>query len=224
MVATMFHRVLRLPEEIKSKYDISSMRWILHGAAPCPVEVKKAMIDWMGPIVYEYYAATEGGGCFIQPLEWLDKPGSVGKANEGTEVKILDEEFNEVEIGQEGTIYFSAPSTGRFEYYKAEEKTSGAYWGDYFTMGDIGYCDSGLYSNRIIIPSYDSEGKLNFFVGRDFYNSKMKYKNCSSPKNIIGFDLFINWDEPIVLVEGPLKIIPKISSPFALSDSIVSKV
>jgi long-chain acyl-CoA synthetase len=145
MVATMFHRVLRLPEEIKSKYDISSMRWILHGAAPCPVEVKKAMIDWMGPIVYEYYAATEGGGCFIQPTEWLDKPGSVGKANEGTEVKILDEEFNEVEIGQEGTIYFSAPSTGRFEYYKAEEKTSGAYWGDYFTMGDIGYCDSDGY-------------------------------------------------------------------------------
>ena len=145
MVATMFHRVLRLPKEIKSKYDISSMRWILHGAAPCPVEVKKAMIDWMGPIVYEYYAATEGGGCFIQPLEWLDKPGSVGKANEGTEVKILDEEFNEVELGQEGTIYFSAPSTGRFEYYKAEEKTSGAYWGDYFTMGDIGYCDSDGY-------------------------------------------------------------------------------
>ena len=90
MVATMFHRILRLPEETRSKYDISSLRWILHGAAPCPVEVKQAMIDWMGPIVYEYYAATEGGGCFIQPEEWLIKPGSVGKANEGTEVKILD--------------------------------------------------------------------------------------------------------------------------------------
>ena len=72
---------------------------------------------------------------------------------------------------------------------------------------NIGYCDSGLYSNRIIIPSYNSEGQLNFFVGRDFYNSKMKYKNCSSPKNVIGFDLFINWDEPIVLVEGPFDAI-----------------
>ena len=72
---------------------------------------------------------------------------------------------------------------------------------------NIGYCDSGLYSNRIIIPSYDSEGQLNFFVGRDFYKSKMKYKNCSSPKNVIGFDLFINWDEPIVLVEGPFDAI-----------------
>ena len=145
MVATMFHRILRLPEETRSKYDLSSMRWILHGAAPCPVEVKQAMIDWMGPIVYEYYAATEGGGCFIQPEEWLKKPGSVGKANEGTEVKILDEDFKEVDLGKEGTIYFSAPSKGRFEYYKAEEKTSGAYWGDYFTMGDIGYCDSDGY-------------------------------------------------------------------------------
>lgn len=145
MVATMFHRILRLPNETRSKYDISSMRWILHGAAPCPVEVKQAMIDWMGPIVYEYYAATEGGGCFIQPEEWLKKPGSVGKANEGTEVKILNEEFEEVTQGSEGTIYFSAPSKGRFEYYKAEEKTSGAYWGDYFTMGDIGYCDSDGY-------------------------------------------------------------------------------
>ena len=145
MVATMFHRVLRLPEETRSKYDISSMRWILHGAAPCPVEVKKAMIDWGGPIIYEYYAATEGGGCFIQPQEWLKKPGSVGKANEGTEVIVLDEEFNKVEQGKEGTIYFSAPSKGRFEYYKAKEKTSGAYWGDYFTMGDIGYCDEDGY-------------------------------------------------------------------------------
>ena len=145
MVATMFHRILRLPEETKSRYDLSSMRWILHGAAPCPVEVKQGMMDWMGPILYEYYAATEGGGCFIQPKEWLDKPGSVGRANEGTEVKILDDNFKEVEIGEEGTIYFSAPSKGRFEYYKAEEKTSGAYWGDYFTMGDIGYCDKDGY-------------------------------------------------------------------------------
>ena len=145
MVATMFHRILRLPEETKAKYDLSSMRWILHGAAPCPVEVKQGMMDWMGPILYEYYAATEGGGCFIQPEEWLKKPGSVGKANEGTEVKILDDNFDEVEVGEEGTIYFSAPSKVRFEYYKAKEKTSGAYWGDYFTMGDIGYCDEDGY-------------------------------------------------------------------------------
>jgi DNA primase len=67
---------------------------------------------------------------------------------------------------------------------------------------NIGYCDEGLYSNRIIIPSYDCDGQLNFFVGRDFYNSKMKYRNSTTTKNIIGFDLFINWDEPIILCEG----------------------
>ena len=67
---------------------------------------------------------------------------------------------------------------------------------------NIGYCDEGLYSNRIIIPSYDSNGQLNFFVGRDFYSSKMKYKNSPTPKDVIGFDLFINWDEPIILCEG----------------------
>ena len=72
---------------------------------------------------------------------------------------------------------------------------------------NIGYCSDGLYSNRIIIPSYDLEGQLNFFVGRDFYKSKMKYKNCFSSKNVIGFELFINWDEPIVLVEGPFDAI-----------------
>ena len=67
---------------------------------------------------------------------------------------------------------------------------------------NIGFCDEGQYSNRIIIPSYDSDGQLNFFVGRDFYNSKMKYKNSPTPKDIIGFDLFVNWDEPIILCEG----------------------
>ena len=141
MVATMFHRVLRLPEEVRTKYKLDSLKWIIHGAAPCPVEVKKAMLDLMGPVLYEYYAATEGGGCYIGPEEWLKKPGSVGKANEGVEVLVLDEDHEQVEEGKEGTIYFKAPSKGRFEYYKAKEKTSGAYWGDFFTMGDIGFRD-----------------------------------------------------------------------------------
>ncbi len=67
---------------------------------------------------------------------------------------------------------------------------------------NIGYCDEGLYTNRVIIPSYDDNGQLNFFVGRDVFDSKLKYRNCTTTKNIIGFDLFINWDEPIILCEG----------------------
>ena len=72
---------------------------------------------------------------------------------------------------------------------------------------NIGYCDQGLYTNRVIIPSYDEEGQLNFFVGRDIFESKMKYRNSPTPKNVVGFELFINWDEPIVLCEGPFDAI-----------------
>ena len=76
MVATMFHRLLALPCDVRTKYDLSALRFVLHGAAPCPVGVKRALIDWLGPVVYEYYAATEGAGTFVGPQEWMDKPGN----------------------------------------------------------------------------------------------------------------------------------------------------
>jgi long-chain acyl-CoA synthetase len=144
MVATMFHRLLALPEETRKKYDASSMRYVVHGAAPCPVHVKQAMMDWLGPVVYEYYAATEGGGgFFIGPEEWLGKPGSVGAAP-GADNQILNDAGNEVPTGEVGTIYFKAPAL-RFVYYKDTEKTSGSYRGDYFTLGDMGYFDEDGY-------------------------------------------------------------------------------
>ncbi len=145
MVATMFHRMLQLPTEVKARYDVSSLRWILHGAAPTPVHVKQQIIDWWGPIVWEYYAATEGGSYYIGSEEWLRKPGSVGRPVEGTEAKLMDDEGNDVPQGDTGTVYFLAPDEGRFEYFKAEEKTSSAYRGDYFTMGDMGYLDEDGY-------------------------------------------------------------------------------
>jgi long-chain acyl-CoA synthetase len=142
MVATMFHRLLSLPEDIRSAYDISSMEYIIHGAAPCPVHVKHAMIEWFGPIVNEYYAATEGGGGFtIDSETWLKKPGSVGNTPNPEGTKILDDDGNEVAQGQTGTIYFKAPEVGRFEYFKSPEKTGDSYRGDWFTLGDMGYFD-----------------------------------------------------------------------------------
>lgn len=144
MVATMFHRLLALPEETRQQYDTSSLRYVVHGAAPCPVHVKHAMMEWLGPVVYEYYAATEGGGgFFIGPEEWLKKPGSVGMAP-GADNRILDDDGNEVPQGEVGTIYFKAPAL-RFVYYKDEDKTSGSYRGDYFTLGDMGYFDEDGY-------------------------------------------------------------------------------
>ena len=89
---------------------------------------------------------------------------------------------------------------------------------------NIGYCDDGIYSNRVIIPSYDSEGQLNFFVGRDIFDSKMKYRNCSTTKNIIGFDLFINWDEPITLCEGVFDAIAIKRNAIPLFGKTVSKI
>ena len=141
LVPTMMHRMLQLPEATRNKYDISSMRWIIHGAAPCPAHVKKSMMDWFGPVIFEYYSSTEGGGVFVGPHDWLRKPGTVGKAVPGVEVKLLDIDGNPVPQGQEGLIYVKAPATGRFEYYKEQGKTDASYRGDWFTLGDMGRFD-----------------------------------------------------------------------------------
>jgi long-chain acyl-CoA synthetase len=145
MVPTMFHRLLALPEDVRASYDLSSLRFVLHGAAPCPAHLKKELIEWLGPVVYEYYAATEGGGTFIGPEEWLRKPGSVGRPVEGESLVVFDEQGEPAPPEAVGTVYIKAPNVGRFEYFKSREKTDGAYRGDYFTMGDMGYFDRDGY-------------------------------------------------------------------------------
>jgi len=145
MVATMFQRLLALPEDTRKKYDLGALNFVLHGAAPTPVHVKKAIIDWFGPVVYEYYAATEGGGCFIDSEEWLRKPGSVGRPSPGQVLEVRDDDNVELPRGTTGTVYFKAPDVGRFEYYKDEQKTASAYSGDFFTLGDQGYMDEDDY-------------------------------------------------------------------------------
>ena len=146
MVATMFHRLLQLPTDTKANYDLSSLRLVIHGAAPTPVHVKQAIIQWLGPIVWEYYAATEGGGGFIVGSEeWLKKPGTVGKPPPEFNNLILDDEGKVCPPGVVGTIYMPAPQQGRFEYFKDQTKTSSSYRGDHFTLGDMGYFDDDGY-------------------------------------------------------------------------------
>jgi long-chain acyl-CoA synthetase len=146
MVATMFHRLLDLPDAVRTGYSTDSVRFLLHGAAPCPVHVKQAMIDWFGPVVWEYYAATEGGDqYFVGSEEWLTRPGTVGRAAEAHLTRILDDKGNDVSAGEVGTIYMRAPDSGRFEYFKDSEKTADSYRGDYFTLGDLGYLDKDGY-------------------------------------------------------------------------------
>jgi len=141
MVPTMFHRLLSLPQEIKDKYDLSSLQFVIHGAAPCSVQLKSAMIKWWGPILSEYYAATEGRAVNVTAADWLRRPGTVGKPNPIDHVRILDEHAQELPANTAGTIYIKAPAVGRFNYFKDDDKTANSYRGDYFTLGDIGYLD-----------------------------------------------------------------------------------
>lgn len=145
LVPIMFQRLLALPEEVKAKYPVDHVRYIVHGAAPCPPEVKHAMIEWFGPILSEYYAGSEGGAGFtINSEEWLRKPGSVGKRPQVLGVRILDDNKRDLPDGEAGTIYMEV-APGGFSYYKDEAKTQSSRVDNYFTMGDVGYFDEDGY-------------------------------------------------------------------------------
>lgn len=141
LVPTMFHRLMSLPAEVRDAYDVSSLRQIWHGAAPCPVPLKQAVIDWLGPIVWEYYGATEGLTTIVDSEQWLARPGTVGLPEPG-QVQICDDEGKPLPPGEPGTVYIRAPEEGRFRYHGDEAKTAGTYAGDYYTVGDVGYIDA----------------------------------------------------------------------------------
>ena len=143
MVPTQFKRMLSLPEEVRARYDLSSMRWLIHAAAPCPATIKRAMLEWWGPVVYEYYAATEGGGTYTTPQEWLERPGTVGRRWPTSEVVVVDDAGRPVQAGVPGQIYMRFALD--FEYFGDPEKTAAGRLGDYFTVGDIGFFDSDGY-------------------------------------------------------------------------------
>jgi long-chain acyl-CoA synthetase len=144
MVPTQFRRLLALPEEVRARYDVSSMRVAIHGAAPCPQEVKRRMLDWWGPVVTEYYAATEGGGTLITAAEWLQRPGSVGRPWSYSEVVVLDEQGEDVPTGQPGLVYMRMGAS-TFDYHKDQAKTVAGRARGMFTVGDIGYLDADGY-------------------------------------------------------------------------------
>jgi long-chain acyl-CoA synthetase len=143
-VPTHFIRMLKLPREVRTRYDFSSLEAVIHAAAPCPIPVKHAMIDWWGPIVHEYYSGTETCGITaLNSAEWLAKPGSVGRAVLGT-VKITDDAGCELPALQVGNVYFA--DGPRFEYHNDPAKTAEAYdRNGWATMGDIGYLDEDGY-------------------------------------------------------------------------------
>lgn len=143
-VPTMFNRLLALPGETRRRYDMASLRFVIHGAAPCPVETKRRMLEWWGPLIWEMFAGTEGPGTIVSPQEWIKKPGTVGRAAPG-QVRIQDESGTELPPGQKGQIYLRNPYGSTFSYFKDPPKTEAVHQGDYFTAGDIGYLDADGY-------------------------------------------------------------------------------
>ena len=143
-VPTMFVRMLKLPDEVRRRYDVSSLESAVHGAAPCPIRVKEQMIDWWGPVVTEYYGATEANGlCLISSAEWLRRKGSVGKAVMGVP-HVLDDDHNELPPGEIGTVFFS--DGYEFAYHNDPAKTAEARDArGWTTVGDIGYLDEEGY-------------------------------------------------------------------------------
>ena len=176
MVPTQFKRMLTLPEEVRARYDVSSMKWLIHAAAPCPVPIKHSMLDWWGPVIYEYYAATEGGGTIVTPQEWLAKPGTVGKAWPMSEILIADDEGEACPTGTPGTVYMKMGAID-FEYKDDPEKTAASRLRGFFTVGDIGYLDEDGF-----LFLCDRKSDMIISGGANIYPAEIESEIVTNPK------------------------------------------
>ncbi|WP_329252274.1 acyl-CoA synthetase [Actinoallomurus sp. NBC_01490] len=205
MVPTHFKRLLTLPREVRERYDVSSMRWAIHAAAPCPVPIKQAMLDWWGDCIWEYYAATEGGGTIASPQDWREHPGTVGKAWPISELLIVDDDGAEVPAGTPGTIYMKMAGI-EFEYKGDEEKTKASRLKDHFTVGDIGY----LTEDGFLFLS-DRKADLIISGGANIYPAEIENEIMVHPKvaDVAVFGIpDEDWGEQIKAVVEPAAGVP----------------
>jgi long-chain acyl-CoA synthetase len=161
---------------VRARYDVSSLRNMIHGAAPCPLEVKRQMLDWWGPVVTEYYAATEGGGTVITGADWRCKPGSVGRPWPGSTIKVFDDSGSELPVGEVGTVYMKMGDSS-FEYHKDKAKTEKARVGDLFTLGDVGHLDEDGY-----LYLHDRKADLIISGGVNIYPAEIEGELIMHPK------------------------------------------
>nr|WP_042197494.1 AMP-binding protein [Kibdelosporangium sp. MJ126-NF4]CEL22996.1 O-succinylbenzoic acid--CoA ligase [Kibdelosporangium sp. MJ126-NF4]CTQ90136.1 O-succinylbenzoic acid--CoA ligase (EC 6.2.1.26) [Kibdelosporangium sp. MJ126-NF4] len=177
LVPTMFHRMLRLPPEVRLRYDLSSLTSVVHGAAPCPPHVKQDMIDWLGPVLYEYYGSTEGGlATGTSSAEWLAAPGTVGTAMPGVRLRILDDDHNDVPTGEVGTVYHSL-AVPDFEYLGDKEKTNAARADGFVTVGDLGCLDE---TGRLFLR--DRRTDLIISGGVNIYPAEVEARLLAHPR------------------------------------------
>ena len=200
MVPTQFRRLLALPDDVRGKYDLSSLRVMIHGAAPCPLEVKRQMLEWWGPVVTEYYAATEGGGTVISGEDWLRKPGSVGLPWPGSTIRILDDDGNEAPTGETGAVYMKMGDS-KFEYHRDKAKTEKARVGDLFTLGDVGHLDEDGY-----LFLHDRKADMIISGGVNIYPAEIEGELVMHPKvaDVAVFGIpHEDWGEEIKAVVQP---------------------
>ena len=208
MVPTQFHRLLALDEETKKRYDLGSLRHMIHAAAPCPVPTKRAMIEWWGPVIDEYYAASEGGGTLVTTEEWLKKPGTVGRPWPISEIAVFDDDGRRLGPGELGTVYMSM-QTGDFEYHKDKEKTEKNRIGNFFTVGDVGTIDEDRYL-------FLSDRKTDMIIsgGANIYPAEIEAVLLQHPK-IVDVAVFgiphADWGEEVKAVVEPVD--PKEAGP-----------
>lgn len=200
MVPTQFSRLLALQDDVRLSYDVSSLRNMIHGAAPCPNGVKQAMLDWWGPVVTEYYAATEGGGTVISGEEWLRKPGSVGRPWPNSTVRILDDDGEELPTGTIGTVYMQMGQSS-FEYHNAPQKTAEASMGGMFTLGDVGHLDEDGY-----LFLHDRKTDMIISGGVNIYPAEIESELITHPKvaDVAVFGVpHSDWGEQVKAVVQP---------------------
>jgi long-chain acyl-CoA synthetase len=145
MVPTQFVRMLKLAPEVRNAYDLSSLLSVVHSAAPCPLEIKKDMLAWWGPVLWETYGGTEGAATIAKPHRWLEKPGTVGRPVRGMRVLILDDDGNSLPPCAEGNVFMERVDGERFSYRNDPELTNSVFQGTAFTIGDVGYLDEDGY-------------------------------------------------------------------------------
>jgi long-chain acyl-CoA synthetase len=215
MVPTQFHRLLALPEDVRAKYDVSSMRWAIHAAAPCPVDVKRRMLDWWGPVVYEYYAATEGGGTLATPEQWLEHPGTVGTAWPISTIRIVDDAGRDCPTGTPGTVYMKM-DTGEFEYKGDRAKTEENRLEGFFTVGDVGYLTEDGY-----LFLCDRKSDMIISGGVNIYPAEIEGEILTNPKVADAAVFGVPDDDWGEQIKAVIELAPGIEASDALADELL---
>ncbi len=169
MVPSMFVRLLKLEESVRARYSTASLRFVMHAGAPCPVDVKRSMIEWWGAVIWETYGAAEGQGTMVSSEDWLRYPGTVGRPVPGSAIMILDGEGGELPANEVGTIYLRPYNGDRFEYKGDPDKTRRSYRGDFLTVGDLGYLNEDGY-----LFVCDREADLVISSGMNIYPAEIE--------------------------------------------------